>query len=216
MRRRIQTHTSSTLLTDVLHDGAYVLVAVVYRLAFGKAKSTTHRIELRLTDLPVGKYFEASVRDVIDIFTAAPISKIDLTWTQDEDDERGALWPALLYAFPHLKDLRLCGFGASDVSWFGLYDALVCPVNPSRELACPQLKFLVVGVIYVVDVENLVKALHPILNMLRCRAERGSKLEELELELEMEHDDEDITMREVYLPRFKELVTAVRYERYIH
>ena len=182
-----------------------------------KAKSTTHRIELRLTDLPVGKYFEASVRDVIDIFTAAPISQIDLTWTQDEDDARGALWPALLYAFPHLDDLRLCGFGGSDDSWFGLYDALASPVDPSKELACPQLKNLVVGVIYVVDVEDLVKALHPILNMLRCRAERGSsKLDELELELEMEHDNEDITMREVYLPRFKELVTAVRYERYIH
>ncbi|KAI0697228.1 hypothetical protein C8T65DRAFT_662604 [Cerioporus squamosus] len=179
-----------------------------------EARNATHRVGLHLFNLQSNHYVGAVIQDVIDLFSAAPISKVTFSWYQDGYHAQDDLWKTFFCAFPHLETLNASGFGTREI-WLGLYDASAVSTSHAgdSDVCCPRLTSLSVGAASIWNAQSLDETLQQIMSALRCRAERGSKLYELELELDVERDEEDASMRQVALPRLKEFADVVRYKR---
>lgn len=123
-------------------------------------------------------------------------------------------WVTLFHSFPTLETLEVDGWGLATGLWKGLRIASRTPeANPGvpdlvgPTVVCHGLHTIRLGRYLRVD-EQL---LDEIVECLRVRADRGTRLRELYMMLWHHHHQDYAGMKETYVPLLQDLVEEVSY-----
>ena len=145
--------------------------------------------------------------DLVNLFQGAPLTYLSISSVHDPPAILPTHWAAVFRAFPQLEVLILpVGHGMTKKMWEGLQHASpVTSADTGGAVACRALR----RVCFDVDAHFSVdeELLETILECLRVRAGRGTRLEELFLYMFPRCFDEHEQMRAKFLPQLKALVT---------
>lgn len=156
------------------------------------------------------------VRDLVNLFSSVPITSVSIYTDVQGSGSAPTVseWEAFFEAFPHLESLTVSGWGEYGSMWVGLCNAKVKEAalvqSSDVDVCCPGLKSVrAEGVSGFASYENLMDTM---IDALRFRANRGSRLQELTLEIC--HADLEDGVQADWLPQLKEFVNIVSFEWY--
>ena len=195
-----------------------------------RGDSQTHSLHLEIykdSDYPLdwSHLTQSGLRDILALLSQADVMHFEIEASYDDFIRHD--FKAAFEAFPNLAKLRLNGEGSFEYilellaprgaevpsTLDSLPEAAGASENNAGEMLCPRLRTLVIGDLderWGQDDELLDK----ILDILRARAERGTRLDRFEIHLMHECDEDHEEACEKYIPLFKELVGEVVYENW--
>ncbi|KAI0704611.1 hypothetical protein C8Q76DRAFT_752217 [Earliella scabrosa] len=157
-------------------------------------------------DLNAPETLPRGLVDLVNLFQGAPVTHLSITGEHGAPALDSAHWAAVFRAFPELEQLLLpLGGGRTKALWEGLLHASVTSTEAGGSVACRALRrvFLDVDAIFSVS-EDLLET---IVECLRVRAARGTRLQELYLYMFHDCDEEYEAMHATFMPQLKALVT---------
>ena len=217
--------TRLTEATLRVHENRYTMTLEAHRQTDSPDSRPPHeRVKLSIRSRAIHEWiqsFPVGLRDLHDICRGTQLTKLEV-WGH-HDIVTPEPWILVLRASPKLEFLKICGWGLTTGFWDGLRAASLPPgsdpnadpnvVNapesePSTDaVACPGLRTIRLEGYLNVD-ECLFEA---IVESLRVRAERGTRLDEIYLALHHHRFQNYGELKKAFMPRLTEWVRDVRY-----
>ncbi|KAI0643383.1 hypothetical protein C8Q79DRAFT_978614 [Trametes meyenii] len=117
--------STSRVLPNFTTDPATASISLSSHLYTVSLRSKSRSLSLSLTDrssvLEWGAALPTAMRDLMELFPAAPITRFSITVR--ESNSSSTLWARIFGHMPLLEELELKGSGSSCEVWGGLYDA---------------------------------------------------------------------------------------------